>query len=359
MLTMGPYHYLSIKKAATADAWLALRESTTDAPNYFFTDDFKSFKQISALEPQKQFNWFTAELINWSLPDGQRCQGVLYKPENFDTQKKYPLLVYIYEELSDELFHYLAPQATSDKINIPYFVSRGYLVFVPDIHYETGHIGESALASVESGVKYLSKASWIDFTKLGLQGHSFGACEANYIITHSNLFAAAEEGAGCSDLISASYSLVHDGISNQWIFEKTQYRMGGSLWEHPERYIEGSAILNSDKVTAPLLMMHNKQDAFVPWTQGVEFFSALRRCGKKAWMLQYDNGEHFVQPGQDALDFTIRIEQFFNHYLKGTPPPKWMTVGVPPNKKGIENGYELDLTNKCGDDCPVCNKRQY
>jgi dienelactone hydrolase len=346
LVTMGPYRYISARKAANANAWLVLRESAVEAPNYYFTNDWVNFLAVTDVAPQKHYNWLTAELVTWPLPDGQLCQGMLFKPEDLDVHKKYPLLVHYYEAFSDRLYHYWQPAATMDEINIPYFVSRGYVVFVPDIHYRMGYSGESALAAILSGARHLSKFPWIDSTRMGLQGHSFGGYETNYIVTHTNLFAAAAEGAGVSDMISDCNGIAGGGESNQAIFEAGQYRMGASLWENPDIYIQGSPIFNADKVTTPLLMLHNKLDRLVPWLQGVEFFSALRRCGKKAWMLQYDRGEHFVQPGADALDYTIRIEQFFNHYLKGAPPPKWMTEGVPAWKKGLETGYELDTSGK-------------
>jgi len=346
LLTMGPYQYLSPKRAANANAWLVLRESPEEAPNYYFTKDWVHWSAVTDVAPQKQYNWLKAELVTWPLPDGQMRQGMLFKPEDFDADKKYPLIVHYYEGPSDQLYNYREPAATTDQINIPYFVSRGYVIFVPDIHFRFGHPGESAVTSVVSGVRYLAKFPWIDSARMGLQGHSFGGYETNYIVTHTHLFAAAVEGAGASDMISHYNGLIGGGLSNQEIFELGQYRIRASLWERPDLYIEGSPIFNADKVTTPLLMMSNKKDNAVPWQQGVEFFSALRRCGKKVWMLQYDRGEHWVPPGPDALDYTMRIEQFFNYYLKGTAPPKWMTEGVPAEKKGIETGYELDASGK-------------
>lgn len=343
-LTMGPYWYVSVTKARDANAWLVRRESAEESSNYYFTSDWVYFRAVTDVRPEKQYNWLKAELTTWLLPDGQPCQGMLFKPENLDEHKKYPLILYYYEASSDELYQYREPGAAIDAINIPYFVSRGYVVFVPDIHYQKGHAGECALASIVSGARYVARRPWIDSTRMGLQGSSFGGYETNYVITHSNLFAAAEESAGVSDMLSFYNSLVHGGAANQAVFEVGQLRMGASFWENPSIYMEGSPILRADKVVTPLLMMHNKRDETVTWTQGVEFFSALRRCGKKVWMLQYDSGGHCLQPDRDALDYTIRMEQFFNYYLKGTPPPRWMTEGVSARKKGACCVYELDTS---------------
>jgi len=279
------------------------------------------------------------------MTDGKISKGILYKPENFDPSKKYPLLLTYYEQRSDELYHYQPLEATGDAINIPWFVSRGYLVFVPDIHYRPGHTGESALNSVVAAARFLSKKPWVDGKRLGIQGHSFGGFETNYLVTHTVLFAAAAEAAGVSDMISGYDDFTGNGKSKQFNSEMGQYRIRSNLWERPDLYLENSPVLKANLVTTPLLLMNNKNDGSVSWRQGLEFFTALRRLGKRAWLLQYDEGEHVVS-GKDAMDYTIRLTQFFDHYLKGAPPPKWMTVGVPASRKGIDTGLELDLSGK-------------
>jgi len=340
VLSMGPYKYRGLIKATGSKNWVVQRESAVEATNYFITNDFAHFSPLSNVQPQKEYNWLTAELVTWALPDGSQSQGILYKPEDFNPAKKYPMLVHYYERRSNEIYEFKIPHLAYDEMNTPYFVSRGYLVFEPDIHYKIGSPGESAVSTIVSGVRYLIRNSWVDSTKIGLQGHSFGGWETNYLVTHINLFAAASEGAGVSDFIS-DYGGLFIGQSRQYMYERFQERIGGSLWERQESYIDASPILKADQVNTPLLMMHNKKDMSVPWTQGVEFFTALRRLGKRAWMLQYDNGEHFVM-GREAQDYTIRMTQFFDYFLKGALPPRWMTEGIPARKKGIETGYELD-----------------
>jgi dipeptidyl aminopeptidase/acylaminoacyl peptidase len=178
-----------------------------------------------------------------------------------------------------------------------------------------------------SGAKFLFDFPFIDSTKIGIQGHSWGGYETNYLVTHTNIFAAAVEGAGPTDFISNYGTLLADG------FEKGgQKSLQATLWEDRTAYISNSPIFDADKVTTPLLMMHNKKDLIVPWSKAVELFIALRRLNKKVWMLQYDNGGHGVS-GNDAVDYTIRMTQFFDHYLKDTPPAKWMTKGIPAKLK--------------------------
>jgi dipeptidyl aminopeptidase/acylaminoacyl peptidase len=177
---------------------------------------------------------------------------------------------------------------------------------------------------------------------MGIQGHSFGGYEVNYLVTRTNMFAAAAEAAGASNLVSKYGS---GGVNSQWISEEGQYRFGGTLWQKKEQYISNSPVLNSDKVQTPLLVMHNKEDDAVPFTQAVEWFTALRRLGKKVWLLQYDGHGHQLG-GKAADDYTIRLTQFFDYYLKGAAPPIWLTKVRPAQLKGVDSGLELDISGQ-------------
>jgi dipeptidyl aminopeptidase/acylaminoacyl peptidase len=327
-------------KAKNASMYLFYKSSATEAPNYYTTTDFRKFSQVSNAQPQKQFNWYTTELHEWTSLDGQKLQGILYKPENFDATKKYPVIFDYYEVRSDELNLFIYPHASEGRINIPLFVSKGYLVFVPDIKYRIGEVGESAYNAIVSAAKHVAGLSYVDTSKMGLQGHSFGGYQTNYVITHSNLFAAACSAAGISDETSKYGSGLRAGFV-MYLSEKSQSRLGTTPWENPGLYIKNSPIYFVDKITTPLLMMANKNDGAVPFSQGLELFVAMRRLGKKVWMLQYENGTHEVG-GVDAFDFHTRMMQFFDHYLKNAPAPVWMTRGIPANRKGIEDGLGLD-----------------
>lgn len=338
-------------KARDVNVWVLQRQSATEFPNYFVTTDFKSFKPLTDLHPEQQYNWLRSELISWKMFDGQMSQGVLYKPENFDPAKKYPLIFNYYEQLSHRLYEFAPPGYTEENINIPWFVSRGYLVFTPDIHFKPANVsgktsGEWAYNAVVSAAAFLSKLPYVDGKRMGIQGHSFGGGETNYLVTHSRMFAAAAEVAGDSDPLSAYLTLIPLSATIEYASKQTsteigQGQYGASPWERPDLYRRNSAVLSADKVTAPLLIVHNERDNSIQWRQGIEMYMALRRLGKKCWMLQYDNGSHIVV-GQDAVDYTTRLTQFFDHYLKGALPPKWMTEGVPAARKGIDTGFELD-----------------
>jgi dipeptidyl aminopeptidase/acylaminoacyl peptidase len=278
-------------------------------------------------------------------------QGILYRPENFDSTKKYPLIFDYYERRSDELHEFLLPDFCTARIDIPYFVSNGYLVFVPDIYYRQGHNGEGACNAVLSAARYLSQFPWVDSTRIGLQGHSFGGWETSYLITHATLFRAACEVAGVSDQVSGYDELQGNrGTSRQDLYEGNSqgasYGYGVTPWTAPSLYMGNSPVFFADRVTTPLLIMHGDADHKVPFEQSVEWYLALHRAGKKVWFLQYQKEDHVLSRYADKLDFTVRMKQYFDYYLKGSPPPKWMTVGVPAYEKGAETGLELDRSGR-------------
>jgi len=330
-------------KARDADVFIVRKMTSEKSPNYFLTEDFRKFAPISQVYPEAQYNWLTATLMSFQTGGGRLEKGILYKPENFEPKKKYPLILYYYEEMSDRLHDYAKPDLMKGDLNIPWFVSRGYLVFTPDITYTIGRPGKSARDCIVSAAKYLAGLPYVDGKKMGLQGHSFGGFETNYTVTHSKMFAAAVAGAGPTDFVSGYGSLQGLG-TQQDMFETGQLRIQRTLWERPDLYFENSPVLKANTVTTPLLMMHNKEDGNVPWQQGIELFTALRRLGKRVWLLQYDGERHvFYGDSKADLDYTIRVTQFFNHYLKGAPAPVWMTQGIPGRLKGFVTGYDLDL----------------
>jgi dipeptidyl aminopeptidase/acylaminoacyl peptidase len=352
LLTMGPYTFQHPLKAALTDIWIVQRESATEAPNYYITRDLKTYTILSDLQPQTFYNWLTTELVKWKQLDGTTNQGVLYKPENFDPQKKYPLIFHYYEEKSQNMYKFLQPKYSTDVIDIPWYVSRGYLVFTPDIHYGvasvTGKVnGDYVVNAIVSAAAYLSGLPYIDSKRLGLQGHSFGGGETLYLITHSNLFAAAcAASSTVSNEVTAylGISRVHGNpISSKMMHSEIGHnKIGATLWQRPDLYIKASPVFRADKVSTPLLLMHNLEDGVCDWNQSAEMFMALRRLRKKVWLLQYDNGDHLVPAGQCAIDYTTRMQQFFDHYLKDAPPPVWMTQGIPAYLKGVKTGLELD-----------------
>lgn len=332
-LSMGPYNYTGNTmapvfpfnqiKAKNTELYVVRRMSATEAPNFYLTADFMHFKPVTNFAPHLSYNWLQAELISWKTFDGTITQGILYKPENFDSTQKYPVIVHFYEQMSDLIHTYLVPYPMEADLNIPWFVSRGYLVFVPDIHYKIGQPGESAYNCVLSGIQQIAGMPFVDTSRIAVQGHSFGGYQVNYLITRTNLFAAAMNAAGSANFVSGYNLTSHSGSSRTWVYERSQSRMGTTLWERPDLYLDNSPLMHAHKVTTPLLVMHCKKDDKVPWAEALQWFMALRRLGKKVWLLEYINGGHAVH-GREALDLTIRTTQFFDHYLKGAAMPDWM-----------------------------------
>ncbi|WP_316799350.1 prolyl oligopeptidase family serine peptidase [Pedobacter frigidisoli] len=343
LVVMGKTKYSNLLKAKDADVYIYDKGNYVESPNVYVTNDFKTETKLTNTNPQqKNYNWGTAELVKWVTPKGYKAEGILYKPENFDPNKKYPMIAYFYEKLSDGLYTYQAPAPTPSRLNISFFVSNGYLVFAPDISYEAGHPGQSAVEYINSGVESLKKNNWVDGTKIGIQGQSWGGYQVAYLITQNNMYAAAWAGAPVANMTSAYGGIRWEtGMNRQFQYEKTQSRIGATLWEKPELYIENSPLFMFPKVSTPVVVMANDADGAVPWYQGIEMFTGLRRLGKPVWMLNYNGEAHNLVQRQNRKDIQIREQQFFDYYLKGAKAPAWMTNGIPATEKGKTWGFEL------------------
>ncbi|MFL5738963.1 MAG: alpha/beta hydrolase family protein [Flavisolibacter sp.] len=358
---VGPYSYNTFLKAKDTARFLYTKENFTLSPDLYYlktnnhqqpTDSlpgwhttliqFEPGMKLSALNPQQsQYNWGSAELYHWKTFDGKQATGILYKPEDFDPSKKYPMIVYFYEKLSDNIFNYQPPAPTPSRLNIPFFVSRGYLVFAPDISYTKGHPGRDAYNYVVSGTQSLTKNKWVDAKNIGVQGQSWGGYQVAYLITATHLFKAAWAGAPVVDMFSAYGGIRWEsGNNRQSQYEKGQSRIGATPWQKPELYIENSPLFHLQNVTTPLVIMSNDADGAVPWYQGIEFFTAMRRLNKKVWLLNYNGEAHNLVERKNRKDIQIREQQYFDWQLKGAPEPVWLREGVPAVKKGRDWGLE-------------------
>jgi dipeptidyl aminopeptidase/acylaminoacyl peptidase len=341
----GDFNYSTRpRKAKDTDKLMFTKQSFTVFPDILYSDfSFQNIKQVSEANPQqKDYSWGSGELYYWTDLNGNKLTGMLYKPENFDPLKKYPMLVNFYEKSSDRLHSYRAPSPGRSTINYSFYISRGYMIFNPDVPYREGYPGESCLNAVVSGVTSLIDKGFVDKERIGVQGHSWGGYQIAYLLTKTDIFKCAESGAPVVNMFSA-YGGIRwgSGLSRMFQYEKTQSRIGGTIWDYPLRYLENSPIFFLDKVNTPVLIMHNDKDGAVPWYQGIEYFVGLRRLGKPAWMLNYNGDPHWAMKFQNRVDFNIRMQQYFDYYLMDAPKPKWMDRGVPAMEKGIDQGYEL------------------
>ncbi len=344
-IDMGDYSYTGFQKAKEADKVIWQRGTFEQYPEIQISDlRLNNPIKISNTNPeQKDFNWGTVELVEWRSFDGQMLQGLMYKPENFDPNKKYPMIAYFYERSTDGIHRYMPPAPSASTINRTYAVSNEYLIFVPDIPYKIGYPGHSAYNAVVSGTyAMLDQFEYIDPDRLGLDGQSWGGYQIAYLVTETDLFACAFSGAPVVNMTSA-YGGIRwgSGMNRAFQYEKTQSRIGGTLWEKPIQYIENSPLFFVPKINTPLMIMHNDEDGAVPWYQGIEFINALRRLDKPAWMVSYNNEDHNLRKRPNRQDLSVRKMQFFDHYLQGKPMPYWMKYGISQMEKGKKDGYEL------------------
>ena len=345
-LVLDDFAYSRPLKAKNAPDIIWRKESFRVYPDLYMSNlKFSDTKKISHANPQqKNYLWGSVSLVKWVSFNGDTLQGLLYKPANFNPEKKYPMLVYFYERYSDRLHRYYSPRPIRSVINFSYYASNGYLIFVPDIKYKVGYPGASAYDCVISGVQAMcNRHPFIDRTRLGMQGQSWGGYQSAFLVTQTDMFRCAEAGAPVSNMTSA-YGGIRwgSGMSREFQYEHTQSRIGGTLWDKLPLYMQNSPLFFVPRIHTPLLIMHNDKDNAVPWYQGIELFSAMRRLNKPVWMLVYNGQPHNLSRRADEKDLTRRFQQFFDYYLKGAPEPKWMKQGLPAVDKGRDVGFELE-----------------
>ncbi len=335
-----------IEKAKNADVVFYRSMTVSEYPEIqLTTTNFMSPKMVSKTNPnQDEFNWASVELVKWKSYKGLELEGLLYKPEDYDSTKSYPMIVYYYETYSDKLHNYYSPRPTASIVFPTEYASAGYFIFIPDIRYEIGHPANSAYDCIMSGTdKMLKLYPAIDSTRMGLQGQSWGGYQTAQLITMTTRYKAAMAGAPVSNMFSA-YGGIRwgSGVNRQFQYEKTQSRIGKTIWEAPELYVENSPLFHLPKVQTPLLIMHNDGDGAVPWYQGIELFTGMRRLGKPCWLLNYNDDDHNLMKNANRIDLSIRMRQFFDFYLNNKSAPIWLLEGIPAVKKGEELRYDLD-----------------
>lgn len=337
-LHSGPFYYVDLKpldplgvknlksviKARGSNKYLVTRSSVNQSPNLFITNDFKTLKQLTSISPESKYNWIRSELIQFETPSKIQIKGILYKPEDYDSTRKYPLIITSYLEVSPLLNAYLEPGDLCRNClpNIPTYVSNGYVVFVPDIYRPKGNTFMNAVETIKGALNYLSKIKQIDMDHMGIAGCSFSGFTTDFILTQISSFKAAVVSSGIANPISVFNSFSAQGFASTW-YQKGQGNFGVSLYQNPQLYIENATILQANRIQTPLLIMHTTKDLSCPFYDALQFFVALRNLNKKVWLLEYQKGVHAVS-GEDIPDFSKRMRNFFDHYLKGAPAPNWM-----------------------------------
>jgi dipeptidyl aminopeptidase/acylaminoacyl peptidase len=331
MLTWDDASFGSLMKAKKADVWFYTRETHAEAPNYLVADaSLSGGKKITdANAQQKDFLWSSgAKLIDYTSAKGDKLQGALFLPANYEPGKSYPTIVYIYEKLSQGLNGYTVP--TYNGFNKTTYTSNGYAVLMPDIVYKVNDPGMSAVWCVLPALEAAIKTGIVDKDRVGIQGHSWGGYQTSFLVTQTNAFRAAIAGAPLTEMITMYNSIYwNSGGGNMAIFESSQGRFTGSPLDVPEAYMRNSPITHAKNVTTPLVILHNDKDGAVDFTQGIFYYNTLRRLQKPVVMLQYKGENHGLRVPANMKDYTVRMREFFDHHLKGKSAPKWWIEGVP------------------------------
>jgi len=335
-------------KAKNADVFIYTKETRGDTPNFYAaTPSFADAKRISDVYPdQKNFAWSSdAILLEYTSDKGRKLTGSLFLPAGYEKGKQYPTVVYIYERLTQGHNTYARP--THNGFNRSVYTSNGYAVLMPDISYHVNDPGMSAVWSVVPAVKAAIATGVVDPKHIGLQGHSWGGYQTSFLVTQTDMFAAAVAGAPLTNMISM-YSLIYKnaGITNGMIFESSQGRFSSGYSDNWEAYARNSPVYHAQNVKTPLMILHNDQDGAVDFTQGIEYFNTLRRMDKPVILLEYPGENHGLAKPANQRDYTVRMKEWFDHYLKGAPAPDWMTEGIPRLKMDEHIKTRLDARKK-------------
>ena len=319
-------------RARDAEVWLHTRQTVKDFPDYWVTTDgFAAPRRLTTANPQQRdYAWSSgARLVDYVTDKGDSLQGALYLPANYEPGKKYPTVVYIYEKRSQNLHSYSVPNETQ-AFNASVYTSRGYAVFQPDIVYKVNDPGMSAVWAVVPAVKAAIATGIVDSANVALHGHSWGGYQTAFLVTQTNIFKSAIAGAALTDMVSM-YSSVYwnTGGGNMAIFESSQGRFKGNFLDNYDAYIRNSPAFHANKITTPLLLLHNERDGAVDFNQGITFFNTLRELGKDVVLLQYVGENHGLAQPKNQKDYTVRMREFFDFYLKGETAPDWLKDGIP------------------------------
>lgn len=342
-IVMSDHAWGTPSRARKGTMMTVTRSTFREFPDLWAGERLDRLTRISDANPQQAgIRWGDVELVSWHSDDGVPLQGMLFTPDDFDPSKQYPMVVYFYEKLSDNLHNYVMTHPRNT-VQPTWYVSNGYLVFMPDIAYTTGYPGPDAEKAIVPGVQSLLARGFVKPDGIGIAGQSWGGYQTAFLITRSNLFSAAMAGAPVANMTSAYGGIRwQSGLARLFQYEKTQSRIGGSLWEYPLRYLENSPLFSADRIQTPLLMMHNDADGAVPWYQGIEMFVALRRLQREVYLLNYNGDAHNPTKRANQADIARRTMEFFDHHLRGLPAPAWMTDGIPYLDKGRDQVRVVD-----------------
>lgn len=320
------------RKARDADAWFYTRQTVVKFPDWYAADaGLTNERRLTDANPQqKDVMWSSgSRLVNYVCEHGDTLQGALFLPANYEAGKKYPTLTYIYEKLSQGLHAYPQPNATR-YANPSVYTSRGYAFFQPDITYKLDDPGRSAVACVVPAVKAAIATGIVDPDKVGLQGHSWGGYQTTFITTQTDIFKTAIAGAPLTDMVSMFSSVYwNSGSANQPIFISSQGRFKDSYARNPDPYIRNSPNRFAQNLKIPFMILHNDRDGAVDFNQGITYYNTLRELGKDVVLLEYVGENHGLNRPANQKDYAVRMQEWFDTFLRDQPAPDWLKNGVP------------------------------
>jgi dipeptidyl aminopeptidase/acylaminoacyl peptidase len=323
-------------KAKDADRVVFTRQTFERFPDWWVADTrLQSPRKITDANPQiAEFLWGRRVLVDYTDRRGHKLQATLALPAGYEQGKRYPMIVYFYETMSQRHHEFSLP-VYDDRPHMSTYASNGYLVLMPDIVYDVGYPGSSALDDVVSAAQKVVDLGYADPARIGLQGHSWGGYETSFILTQTDMFATIVTGAPLTNLMSMNNILYkQSGNINGPILQWSQGRMADQPWDDPERWRSQSPIEHVADIETPFLILHGTADGAVDWNQGLELYTAARRLGKQVILLSYPDEPHHLGKKPNQKDFQVRMKQWFDHWLKGDPAPEWMEKGVPFLDKG-------------------------
>jgi dipeptidyl aminopeptidase/acylaminoacyl peptidase len=290
-------------------AVLSIANGNRPADIYIADGRLGGLRRLIETNPQlNQRRIGATELVNYLDADGHPKNAVVYYPADYQKGKAYPTVFEVYEDFFDDNFDVRANVLTG----------HGYVVVHPSVDFETGYPGEAWLKGVTAAANKLIEMGVADSSRLGLQGQSYGGYATNLLVTQTNRFKAAVNISGKVDLISFYTDSPRLGVRNINAAEKTQDRIGATMWEQPQKYVAHSAIMYADRIKTPMLLITGQQDSNVPADNTREMYYALRRLGREAIWVNYMNGGHGggTATAEDFLDMQKRILQWYDAKLK-------------------------------------------
>lgn len=320
----------ALRKAKEADVYTFVQQAFDVSPNVYAAGaDLKSPRQITETNPfAMDYAWGRSRLIEYKNPKGERLQGALFYPANYDAAKKYPLIVHIYERQSQLLHRYYTPSERSP-YSAAVWTANGYFVLMPDIVFRARDPGMSVLECVTAATRKVIETGMIDAKRVGLIGHSWGGFGAAFVLTQTDLFTAGVAGAPLTNL-SSSYGEIYwnSGGPETNHAEVGQERMEVPIYEDPASYLRNSAVFHVNKMKGALLLSVGDKDGASDWHQDIEMYNVARRAGKQCIMLVYPGENHSLAVKANQMDYHHRILEWFDHYLKDGAPREWITKGV-------------------------------